>query len=628
MIADIPFDESSRLAALRNCAILDSPPEPAFDRVTQLAAKLFEVPIALVSLIDQDRQWFKSRVGLHIPETPRSMAFCAHAILSDSPLIVPDAAADTRFLDNPLVTAPDGIRFYAGVPILSPDGYPLGTLCVIDNAPRFDWQASQTDCLLQLGAIVMDELRLRVQSRHVIDLNRTLNYRAHHDSLTGLPNRSLFESELSKALELSNKEQQTAVFFIDLDQFKVVNDRCGHHVGDRFLVRIADRLRGCIGSRGLLARLGGDEFTVVLENVTDLNEVSALAHALLESLKAPLQIDGVELYASASIGISLSPSDGDDTATLMQNADIAMYAAKKSGSNCIHFATRDMSEQLIRSHTIETYLHRALAENRFRLVYQPQFTFRGEIIGLEALIRLDHPTLGPVSPSEFIPIAESNGLIVEIGNWVLSEACAQASRWNALGVPIRVAVNVSTHQLTKPGFVTGLAQILRGANLSSHLLEVEITETAAMENLDNCRQVLSEVLALGIKTSMDDFGAGYSSIRYLRRLPLQTVKIDRGFIDDLTPDDFRSLELVRGIMVIAHALGLKVVAEGVETEWQRRVLQEMDCDFVQGFLFSKPLTPDKIQDLLFDEAKSKSLFRFRAPNPAASPIQTHLQSVA
>ena len=613
---------------MRNCAILDSLPEPAFDRVTQLAAKLFEVPIALVSLVDQDRQWFKSRVGLDIAETPRCMAFCAHAILSDSPLIVPDATADARFSDNPLVTSPGGIRFYAGVPIQSPDGYSLGTLCVIDTSPRLNWQASQTDFLLQLGAIVMDELRLRVQSRDVIDLNRTLNHRAHHDSLTGLPNRCLFESELSKALRKSDKERQIAVFFIDLDQFKLVNDRCGHHVGDRFLVRIADRLRACLGSRGLLARLGGDEFTVVLEDVTDLDEVNTLALALLKSLKAPVSIDGMDLYASASIGISLSPGDGEDSATLMQNADIAMYAAKNRGSNHIHFATRDMSEQLIRRHTIETYLHRALAEGQFRLVYQPQYTFTGEIIGLEALIRLDHPTLGPISPAEFIPMAESNGLIIEIGNWVLSEACAQASRWNAMGIPIRVAVNVSTHQLKKPGFVASLGQILHNANLRGHLLEVEITETAAMENLDYCRQVLSEVLALGVRISMDDFGTGYSSIRYLRRLPLQTVKIDQGFIDDLTPNDFRSLELVRGIIVIAHALGLNVVAEGVETEWQRKMLQEMGCDFAQGFLFSKPVTPDEIQELLIEEAKLKSPLRFRAPHPMASPIQTQLQSVA
>jgi diguanylate cyclase (GGDEF)-like protein/PAS domain S-box-containing protein len=427
---------------------------------------------------------------------------------------------------------------------------------------------------------------------------------AQHDFLTGLPNRMLLQDRLVQAISRSDREQRkVAVMFMDLDRFKVINDTLGHLVGDKLLQEVADRISRVGRSSDTVCRQGGDEFVIMLTDLETVDDVAIVAVKLLESIAGPYLIDGNEIEVTTSIGISVFPEDGREVDALLQHADAAMYHAKENGRNNYQFFTSEMNEHALERMSIERKLRRALERNEFCLHYQPQVDLRsGRIVGAEALIRWNHSLLGMVSPAQFIPIAEENGLIIPIGEWVLREACRQNSEWRKLGLPeIVMAVNLSAVQFRQKDLGAMIVDILRQSGLAPSALELEITESSVMRNSDAAIELLQQLKEMGLKLSMDDFGTGYSSLGYLKRLPIGKLKIDQSFVRDLMTDPDDAV-IAQTIITMAHSLKLKVVAEGVETAEQLAFLQQQQCDEMQGYYFSRPLVAEQFASLLASQS--------------------------
>ncbi|WP_426528659.1 sensor domain-containing phosphodiesterase [Bradyrhizobium sp. McL0615] len=431
-----------------------------------------------------------------------------------------------------------------------------------------------------------------------------IEYLASHDSLTHLPNREMFNGLLRRAIDAAARYQrQFALLFIDLDRFKVINDSLGHDAGDMLLVEIGGRLRRALRSSDVVARLGGDEFVVILEETAERPEVERIAGELLSVLSQPLQLSGHECHTTASIGIAMYPSDGTDMQTLTKNADMAMYLAKEDGKNGFRFFTKEFKTQSIERLKLESALRRALEREQFSLHYQPKIDMAsGQITGVEALLRWNHPDLGTVSPGQFIPLAEETGLIVPIGRWVLEEACAQNMAWQRRGLrPVTVAVNLSPRQFADPNLLRDVDEALVASGMSPVLLQLEVTESMVMRNVSRAIKVLDAIQSRGIRLAIDDFGTGYSSMSLMKQFPIDTIKIDRSFVRDL-PIDSEDQAIAQAIISMGKALGMTVIAEGVETVEQEAFLRSHACDEMQGFLFSKPLPAKQMADLLRAEA--------------------------
>ncbi len=423
-----------------------------------------------------------------------------------------------------------------------------------------------------------------------------VNRLAHFDTLTSLYNRAAFFERLAHAISVARRHGSVlAVLFVDLDRFKDVNDAFGHLTGDEVLKIMAQRISDTIRASDTAARLGGDEFIVLAENVAREGDVSDFAQRLLDVLSEPFSLLGQECRLSASVGIAMCPQDGDDGATLLKKADIAMYRAKASGRNGLAFFSEVDSRPAEERIVLGAGIRRALDTNQLRLLYQPKVSVRtGAMTGVEALVRWEHPERGLLLPDLFIPLAEDSGLIRHIGRWVLHTACAQALAWQADGVgPIRVAVNLSPRQFSDERLVIEIAHALAQTELPAHMLEVEITESMMMENPERAAETLREIKDMGVHVSIDDFGTGYSSLARLKKFPIESVKIDRSFIRDIAvdPDD---AAIVSAVIAMAHSLRLKVIAEGVETPEQVKFLRERGCDEIQGFYYSRPVTPAEI----------------------------------
>jgi diguanylate cyclase (GGDEF)-like protein/PAS domain S-box-containing protein len=832
--------ERQRLQTLQDYAVLDTAPEAGFDELTHLAAQWLQVPIVLVSLVDAERQWFKSRVGLEAPETPRSMSFCSVAIeRPQQMLIVPDARLDLRFSDNPLVTGEAGIRFYAGAPLVMPDGQALGTLCVLDRQPRdfgpqeretlsllarqvvaqlelrhqrmemqlavdryqklFDntmdgvlqtrpggevlaanaaacamlgmseaqirergrggildledprlpdlldtrlrlghargelrmrrgdgtlfeveltsalyrdhagqwlssivfrdiserlrWQhqlQKQVDLLDNLarhvpGSLyqfrldaggrlsfpfasagihtiyevepeqVRDDASLVLERIHPDDLQPVLEsirvsaetlepwrieYRvilpvqgerwrlcnaqperladgstlwhgfntditerketeaqtfrlAYFDALTGLPNRSLLRDRIDQALALARRSRQYgAVMFVDLDNFKQINDARGHSVGDLLLTEVAQRLHGLLRAEDTVARLGGDEFVLLINELGQDVEASArAAMAVAEKVRATLDrphlIDNFSYSSTGSIGISLFPKAGQKIDDLLREADTAMYRAKGAGRNRIAFFELTMQHEVEDRLALEQELKEGLAADQLCLYVQSQVDTRGQTVGGELLLRWQHPLRGLLSPMRFIPLAEETGLILPLGEWVIEQACRTLVRMRAQGLTQSLAVNVSAQQFRSEDFVPRVQSLLRQTGAPAQQLVFEVTESLFIEDWEHALQRIIELVKLGIRFSIDDFGTGYSSLRYLQRLPLFELKIDRSFVQD-TPHDINDTAIVQSILSMAHHMGLEVVAEGVESQAQVDFLRAQNCDRLQGYFYDQP----------------------------------------
>ncbi len=414
---------------------------------------------------------------------------------------------------------------------------------------------------------------------------------AHHDALTGLPNRLHLQISLEQAIAAAHREKaEVALMFIDLDRFKIINDTLGHNVGDGLLVEVARRLKESVRDSDLVARLGGDEFVVALSGHDTANIAAHVAEKVLAQLSQPYQIEGHLLHSTPSIGISLYPHDGDDIDTLMKNADTAMYHAKSMGRNNFQFFSPEMNQSTNDRLLLENSLHQALERGEFEIFYQPQADMQsGLLVGAEALIRWRHPERGMVPPLQFIPLAEENGMILPIGAWVLREVCRRISAWQQAGLPaLRVAVNLSPRQFRQESLVASILGALEEFAVPASALELEITESSVMDNPDAAVLQLKKLNQHGLSIAIDDFGTGYSSLSYLKRFPVSKLKIDRSFVMDI-PGDANDTAIAIAVIQLAKSLGLKTVAEGVETAAQREFLAAQGCDFLQGYWYGKPM---------------------------------------
>ena len=721
--APLPADDGRRVLALHSALILDTAPEEAFDRITRVAATLFKVPIVLVSLVDAQRQWFKSKVGLEAAETARDISFCGHAILQDGPFIINDARDDVRFADNPLVTGPPFIRFYGGVPLRSVEGEAVGTFCLIDYAPRVltdaelallidlahlaqdEFQRRQLKLSAQrvletlreseerhrqlidhspeaylvndgsvftfvnpaglrlLGAhsseqvigrspiefiapeyraivrqrvahgfatmrpnVVMEMKWLRVDGSEVDVETTTVSFTsdgkshlqliardntarkqykneleqlATQDVLTGLPNRAVLRDRLEQGVARWTRQGQGAVVaFLNLDHFKDINESFGHSIGDQVLAAIGRVLKAGVRRNDTVARIGNDEFVLVLEEIGE-DKLHALLQRLLENMGQPIKTLREEITVSCSVGYCRFPADGASADALLNAADTAMYRAKDLGRATISRYDSGMQNVASERMTMERGLRLALAQNEFVLHYQPKLDLAsGRVVGLEALVRWQHPEQGLVPPVRFIPVAEETGLIVPLGDWIMRSACTQAAAWQRAGwAQMPVAVNLSARQFLQPDIVARVAAILEETSLRPDLLELELTESLSMDSPEKSIAVLGALKALGVTLTLDDFGTGYSNLSYLKRFPLDKLKLDQSFVRDIAQSS-EALAISQAVITLAHGLHLTVVAEGVETEEQLMLLRSQGCDEMQGYFFSKPLPVALCTELL------------------------------
>jgi diguanylate cyclase (GGDEF)-like protein len=418
-----------------------------------------------------------------------------------------------------------------------------------------------------------------------------IEHQAFHDGLTGLPNRTRFHEQLQESLAQARRDDQLlAVMFLDLDRFKTINDTLGHPVGDELLTRVAGRLSSCLRSHDSIARLGGDEFAVLVTGIDHPRGATGIAQRMVEALRAPFHINGFELHTTTSMGISLFPKDGTDAERLLQNADIALYHAKEQGRNTFRYYDSGVGVTAKERLTLETDLRHALEREQLVLHYQPQLhTPTGAIVGVESLLRWQHPDLGLLFPDKFIPLAEETGLIESIGEWVLQQACRQGKAWQEEGLHgLRVGVNLSPLQFHQPGLRHVITDTLHRTGFNPSGLELELTESAALRNLEASARIMGSLKSTGVRLCLDDFGVGYTSLVHLRQFPLDSVKIDRTFLRALEESPHDSA-IISAILGIARSLGLGVIAEGVETVAQQHFLQQHGCEVMQGYLFSKPL---------------------------------------
>lgn len=440
----------------------------------------------------------------------------------------------------------------------------------------------------------------------------TIRHQALHDLLTDLPNRVLFNQRLSESLvQASQNSSNLAVCFLDLDRFQIINETLGHAIGDQLLQSVAQRLTKCLRAVDTVSRWGGDEFTILLPEISDLQDAVHIQEQILAAFKSEFNIENHHLHISPSIGIALYPMHGEDAETLTKNADAALARVKSQGRNNYQFYQSEINSQALELLILENSLYSALERQEFIIYYQPQVKIAtGEIMKMEALLRWQHPELGLIPPGIFIPLAEENGLIIPIGEWVLRTACRQNKAWqDALGLPsLSVAVNLSARQFNQPDLVSLVKQVLSETKLNPQCLELEITETVAMQDVDFTRKILSDLSNMGVCISLDDFGTGYCSLSYLKNFPINALKIDRSFVRDLAKNT-NDAAITTAIIALAHALNLTVVVEGVETNEQRNLLRMLECELMQGYLFSHPILAEDATRLL-KKCKSQRVSRY------------------
>lgn len=450
------------------------------------------------------------------------------------------------------------------------------------------------------------EIRRVLVSRDITERQRyeeTIRHQAFHDALTGLPNRLLLKDRLKLAMAHAKRNSiMLAMLMLDLDRFKLINDTLGHALGDLLLQSMAKRLTGSLREDDTVARLGGDEFVILLPEIVKIEDAAKLAHKILELVRKPIKVDTHELYVTTSIGMVFYPNDGKDVETLLKNADTAMYRAKEQGRNNYQLYTPVMNARAFERLALENSLRRALERNEFEVYYQPKVNIKSnKIVGMEALVRWQHPTKGLILPGEFIPVAEDTGLIVPIGEWVLRSACAQNKAWQEAGFPpMRVAVNLSARQFQLQNLPEMVATVLGETGLDPWWLELEITETIAMQNAEFTVKTLNELKEMGIQLSIDDFGTGYSSLSYLKRFPINKLKIDKSFVREINTDHDNAA-IASAVIVLGQSLKLGVIAEGVETKEQLNFLKDHQCDEIQGYLFGRPVPATEFENMLLKD---------------------------
>lgn len=766
-------NELERLEALNRLSVLDTEREERFDRITRLTTQLLQCKFSTISLIDADRQWFKSTVNVDMEETPRDQAFCAHTIAESQYLVVSDTLKDKRFANNPFVTDEPKVRFYAGVNIMI-EGLPVGTLCVFDSTPK-TFNKDQLKQLADLGKIVETELQrenhqkllkqvkqyqataeesqklARVRSTilekivtskslesvlaeivaaiekeykgqmcsilllegnrlvmgaapslpdfyndaidgveigpgvgscgntaftnaltvvediathpywsawselakranlgscwsqpirgadntvlgtfaiyhcssskpsadalvlieqfaHIASIaiereraNQLIWHQANFDVLTSLPNRNLMEEQLKHLLSQAKRDKtKVAVLFLDLDNFKDVNDTLGHDVGDMLLIECAVRIQNCIRQEDTASRLGGDEFVILLGGITRSRDLDNIIQKLLKDISEPYVLQQRHIHTSVSIGVTLYPDDGDDVTALLKNADQAMYGAKAQGKNSHQFYSKEMQESALKRLSYKNDLRNALNNREFYIEYQPIIDIQSNRLSkAEALLRWQHPDRGLIRPDEFIPVAEESGTIIEISNWVFDQVCQDAIKWRESLCPdLQLSINTSPNHYfhRDPNIMDWLLKLLDN-ELSPNAVSLEITENLLMDANSQVTKKLFQFRQAGVSIALDDFGTGFSSISYLKKFPTDYIKIDRSFVHSMT-EVSNDKVLCEAIIVMAKKLGIQVVAEGIETQEQLEILKSMGCDYGQGYFFAKPLSKSDFEALL------------------------------
>jgi len=585
---------------------LDGALAAALERVTGLASTVLKVPTAFVALLGSDRRCFAGGSAIprwlaHDPGTLFRSGLSGRILMSEQPTCLTDARADLS--PGVATTARDfGVAGFMGMRLVSADGEATAIFCAVDVEPR-DWTREEIRLFREIAVSALTEVELQRRTADAERIEQQLRHDALHDRLTGLPNRAFFVERVRIAVERArrNPDECFGVLFLDLDNFKAINDSFGHVAGDEMLLEVSRRFTGCLRSLDMLARLGGDEFALLLENIREPSDAARVAERLQASLQAPIRIGEDEAYASVSLGIAVFSDADDHPQHLLRSADLALYRAKEQGRARFQVFDPRMHEEAVRRLRLETDLRRALERDQFRLHYQPVVSLdSGRIVAVEALLRWEHPERGLVPPGDFIHVAEETGLITEISRWVLEQACRQCQMWrreHGDDAPESVWVNLSIRQLIEGGLVRQVADGLQALRFEPKRLTLEVTENLLVEHVETARRTLSELHELGVRVFMDDFGSGSSSLGFLDRLAIDGIKIDRSFIAHLDAGE-RPLKLVRTIVALVRGLGFTPIAEGVETEDQLRLLRDMGCEFAQGFHFSKAVPPEGIAKLL------------------------------
>ncbi len=592
MRAPIPMNEYDRLEALLELDVLDTPPNERLDEIVGLAADLCGAPMAALSLVDSNRQWFKSSRGLPCSETSRDDAFCAHTIMSESVMVVSDARTDARFFDNRLVTE-EGFRFYAGAPLISLSGHAIGTICVIDTVARSiePWQQKMLEILARQAMAQLQLHRLVDDHNDVLDdldmAHRNLHFLATHDPLTGVLNRRAV-TDLIDGLAVANagRSVASALMFIDLDHFKDVNDAYGHEAGDRVLVTIADRIH--LGARGddAVARLASDEFVVVIPNAARYAP-EALARRLHEAIAVPVEHQGASISVSASIGIARWDDHVLSAGDLLRDASAAMNYAKLEGRNrTVTFEDR-VATELARRLDTHSFVRHVVRNHAMRLDFQPLWSLTtGEVVAHEALLRWDSPGAPQIGPGEFVATAEEIGLVGEITKFTIHEGCRLAARRRAAGEPnAAVTVNLSSVQLERDEVILEVATALNDSGLDPSGLILELTESAKLAESGPGQATLRELQHMGVRIALDDFGTGFASLALLRSFPFDYMKIDRSFV---TVQSELDRDVLRSLVQLGHSLGMTVIAEGIEEPAALEQLRQVGCDMAQGYLLGRP----------------------------------------
>lgn len=556
---------------------------------------------------------------------PFDKSVARHVMQSKEPLLVSDISVDPRL--NRANEAKYGTSSFICMPVML-DGELIAVVNLTDKQSAKPFDQNDVDAL----SVMLDEIHFALENAQIhatikahalnlelktTELNQEISRRqqienklqhlAHNDALTGLSNRALFLDRLQQGLiQAKRRKQSIAIMFLDLDGFKPINDMLGHDQGDIVLQEVARRLLGCLREMDMVARHGGDEFTFALLDVKAAEDISIVAHKVLACFKRPFILNGHEQFIGGSIGISMYPADGQQAEKLVNQADTAMYQAKKAGGNSFRFYTQKLGDDAKHRLQLELELRHAMKREQFVLYYQPQIDLaHGQLSGLEALIRWQHPERGLVPPVQFIPMAEKIGLIEPIGDWVLRCACDKQKAWREQGivpvpVVVNISVNLSAHQFRAGDLIQTISEVLDKTGMDPTLLELEITEGIIMEHADSSITLLKQLKDMGLRIAIDDFGTGFSSLSYLKRFPIDTLKIDRSFVTHL-PKDGDDVAIVRAVISLAQSMSMKTIAEGVETKEQMKFLQDIGCDEIQGYLFGRPLPQDEMGQLLRDE---------------------------
>ncbi|MFC5495958.1 putative bifunctional diguanylate cyclase/phosphodiesterase [Caenimonas terrae] len=579
----IPLDERQRLLELRDFGILDTEPDEDYDRLVQLATVLCGTPMGTLTFVDAGRQWYKSRVGVTVTQTPRDKAFCAHTILdSDRLLEVQDVALVPWF--DPQLYGQDGpaVRFYAGVPLKTREGSSIGTLCVMDEVPR-SLSEGQRDALNKLAKAVSTQLNLR----------RQLRIATQTDRLTGLPNWFHFEAQFD-----ASRPSKGIVAFVRLKTVSQINSAHGFRVADALIKQTADRLRAFTDGGAFIGRIKRGLFILFFPDADPEEFSSATAPELTAVLQAPYSVNNLGLVCPINLGFAAFPRDGNSLDEVVNAADAALQMAIERDEP-VAFFDKSVDNVLSMHYRLEPQLREALHAGQFVNYYQPKIDLAtGRIAGVEALIRWMHPQRGLVPPMEFVPALEATGLISEVGKQIIRRALADWTAWKDAGLPApRIAVNVAAAQLRSDAFVQDLRGALEASGADGSALGVEVTESVLIGNMERAIEVLTEVRKLGVPVAIDDFGTGYSSLAYIVTLPIDEVKIDRAFVKKITADPAYK-GIVATCISLAHNLNLKVVAEGVEIEGQAAILRQLGCDQAQGFLYSPPVPAEQLARML------------------------------